>query len=240
MKKQFLLVIACMYSLTIASQVNFGVKAGTTLSKYRSSTDEGIIPEYNTIAGFQGGPFAEVVINNYFSMQPELLFTMRGAKSTIIQTYTVAGPSGYITVPLKLKAAFVPFYIDLPVYLKVGFPSAGSDKLSIGAGPLVSYGIGGKVKFKGSANSEDFTAEMKLFSEDELVLKDDNGNELPSGESSTLLKRFDAGIAGFVSYEFNDRIILCLNYQYGLKNISDDPDEDLWNRCLTISAGYKF
>ena len=57
------------------------------------------------------------------------------------------------------------------------------------------------------------------------------------GESSTLQKRFDAGIAGFVSYEFNNRVILCLNYQHGIKNISDDPDEDLWNRCLTISVG---
>jgi hypothetical protein len=240
MKKQFLLVIACLCSLTVASQVNFGVKAGTTLSKYRSSTDEGIIPEYNIIAGFQGGAFAEAVINNYFSLQPELLFTMRGAKSTIIQTVTIPGPTGFMTVPVKLKATFVPLYIDLPVYLKVGFPSAGSDKLSLGVGPLISYGIGGKVKFKGSANSENFTAEMKLFSEDQLVVKDNNGNANPSGESSTLLKRFDAGIAGFVSYEFNNRVLLCLNYQYGLKNISDDPDEDLWNRCLTVSIGYKF
>jgi hypothetical protein len=240
MKKQFLLIITCLYSLTVTSQVNFGVKAGTTLSTYRSSTDEGIIPEYNTLAGFQGGAFAEAVINNYFSLQPELLFTMRGAKSTIIQTLTIPGTTGFITVPVKMKASFIPLYIDLPVYLKVGFPSAGSDKLSIGVGPLFSYGIGGKAKFKGSANSENFTAEMKLFSEDKLEFGDNNGSANPSGESFTLLKRFDAAIAGFVSYEFNNRIILCLNYQYGLKNISDDPDEDLWNRCLTISAGYKF
>jgi hypothetical protein len=240
MKKQFLLVIACLYSLTVVSQVNFGVKAGTTLSKYRSSTEEGIIPEYNTIAGFYGGAFAETVINNYFSLQPELLFSMRGAQSTIIQTVTIPVTTGYITVPVKMKATFVPLYIDLPVYLKVGFPSAGSDKLTLGVGPLFSYGICGKAKFKGSANNENFTAEMNLFSEDELVIKDNNGNTNPSGESSTLQKRFDAGIAGFVSYEFNNLIILCLNYQYGLKNISDDPDEDLWNRCLSISVGYKF
>jgi len=240
MKKQFILAVAFLYSLTVASQVNFGVKAGTTLSTFKSSTDNGIIPEYNTLAGFQGGAFAEAAINSYFSFQSELLFTMRGAKSTIIQTVSIPGPSGFIAVPVKLKTTFVPLYIDLPVYLKVGFPSAGSDRLSIGVGPLFSYGIGGKAKFKGSANSENFTAEMKLFSEDELELGDNNGNTNPSGESFTLLKRFDAGIAGFVSYEFNNHITLCLNYQYGLKNISADPEEDLWNRCLTISAGYKF
>lgn len=240
MKKQFLLVSACLYSLTLASQVNLGVKAGTTLSTYRSSTDEGIITEYNTSAGFQGGAFGEAVINNYFSVQPELLFTMKGAKSTISQSYTIPGGTGYITVPLKLKATFTPLYIDLPVYLKVRFPSAGSDKLSIGAGPVFSYGIGGKIKVIGSVNSENITADMKLFSEDEPVLKDNNGNEFASGESFTILKHFDAGIAGFVSYEFSERIILCLNYQYGLKNISHESDEDLWNRCLAISLGYKF
>ncbi len=240
MKKQFLLAFVCLYSLTLSSQVNFGIKAGTSLSKFRSSTDGGIIPEYNTLAGFHGGAFAEAVIDNHFSLQPELLFTMQGAKSTVNQTLTIPGSLGYITLSVKYKTEIVPLYIDLPVYLKVGFPSAQSDKLNIGAGPFFSYGIGGKAKIEGSVNSENVTAEVKLFSEDELVFEDNNGNRYPSGETATILERFDAGFGGFISYEFKSRIILCLNYKYGLKNISGDPDEDLWNRCLNISVGYKF
>jgi hypothetical protein len=131
-------------------------------------------------------------------------------------------------------------YIDFPVYLKVGFPSAQSDKLNIGAGPFFSYGIGGKAKIKCSANSEKVTAEVKLFSEDELVLEDNYGIRYSSRENAAILKRFDAGFGGFISYEFNSRVVLCLNYKYGLKNISGNPDEDLWNRCLNISVGYKF
>ena len=79
-----------------------------------------------------------------------------------------------------MKVTFSPFYIDLPVYLKVEFPCARSDKLSIGAGPLFSYGIGGKVKFKGSANSENITAEMIFFPKTSLCL-DNSGNEYPWG-----------------------------------------------------------
>jgi len=241
MKKQLLLLISVILPLTVASQLNMEINGGSTLATYKSATDEGIIPEYNILAGFQVGAFTEVVINNYLSLKPGLLFSKRGARSEIIQTFTVPGTTGFTSVSIKMKTTFNPYYLDFPVYLKAAFPSAGSDKFIIGAGPWFSYGIGGKADIKATVESVNATTELRLFSKDKIVLKDNDGNTYPIDESySTLQKRFDAGLSGFVSYEFNARIILALTYPYGLRNISDDPDEDLWNRCLTISAGYKF
>ncbi len=236
-----LLAIVCFLPLMAISQVKYGIKAGTTLASYRSSTGTGVIPDYRTLAGFQVGAFTETVINNYFSLQPELLFSTRGAKVKLTERYTVPGSTGFETVQTNIKGVFTPLYVDLPVYLKVGFTSVGSDKFTIGAGPLFSYGVGGKAKFNGSVNwdngnQDNFKGDVKLFFRDKLVLKDENGNEYSGDEAAnTLLKRFDVGISCFVAYEFNARVALNLNYQYGLKNISEDPNEDIWNRCLAIS-----
>jgi len=246
MKKYLFLALICSLPLIAVSQVKYGMKAGTTLAWYRASTDKGMIPEYRTLAGFQGGAFAEAFINSYFSLQPELLLSTRGAKVKYSETYTIPGSSGFTTVQTKIKGVFIPLYVDVPVYLKVGFPSVGSDKFTIGAGPLFSYGVGGKAKFNGSVNEVNknqvnIKGDMKLFSKDKLVLKDQDGREYTVEEAETpLLKHFDVGLACFAAYEFNARIALSLNYQYGMKNISEDPDEDLWNRCVAISLGYKF
>ncbi len=248
MKKQAFLVIMCFFPLMAISQVKYGVKAGATLAWYRSSTDEGMIPDYRTLAGFQGGAIMEVVINDYFSLQPELLFSTRGAKMKFAEVYTIPGPSGFITVQTKIKGVFTPLYVDIPVYIKVGFPLMRSDKFTVGAGPIFSYGVGGKAKFNGSAEDVNsigskinIIGDMKLFSKDKLVLKDQYGREYSTEEVQiTLLKRFDAGFACFAAYEFNARVVLNLSYQYGLRNISKDPNENLWNRCLAISLGYKF
>jgi hypothetical protein len=225
----------------IFSQARYGLKAGTTLAWYRSSTDEGIIPEYRTLAGFQCGAFAELTINNYFSLQPELLASTRGAKVKFTSTNTVPTSSGYEVVQTKLVGTFAPFYIDLPVYIKAAFASAGSDKFTIGAGPMFSYGINGKVKYTGSVNQINISGEMKLFSADRLVLKDKDGNVYTSETAeTTIFNRFDAGISCFASYEFSNRVTLNFNYQYGLKNISMITDESIQTRCLTISLGYIF
>jgi hypothetical protein len=233
MKKYLLLALIGIFPMVAISQLNYGVKAGTTLSWYRSSTDEGIVPEYSTLAGFQAGVFAEAKLNSYFSVQPELLFSSRGAKSAFSETFAVPTSTGYTNVDVKLKLTMTPLYLDLPVYLKAGFPSVGTDRFTIGVGPVFSYGVGGKAKIKGSVGDESVSEKIKLFSEDDF--------DLEGGESEyTLLNRFDVAAAGFVAYEFNNLIVLSLNYQYGLKNISEDPDEDLRNRSVSITLGYKF
>lgn len=241
MKKQLLFIaIACFYSMTITAQVNFGIKAGTTLASYKSSTNMGIIPEYKTIAGFQAGGFVRIGINNFFSVQPELLFSTRGIKSDITQTMEVLMESGYTSYTIKMKSTFSPFYIDLPLHMVASFPSAGSDRFSIGAGPVFSYGAGGKGEIDANINGERLTGNRKLFSKEKLVLKDRRGAEYPDNSATTLLRRFDVGMSGFISYEFSQRVTLSLNYQYGLKNVSDDPDESIKNRCLAITVGYLF
>ncbi|WP_423130343.1 outer membrane beta-barrel protein [Gaoshiqia sp. Z1-71] len=241
MKRLFLLAFICFVSLTVVSQVKYGLKAGTTFSWYESSADDGLVVDYNMLAGFQAGVFAEAAINNYFSLQPELLFSTLGAKAEVYGEIPVPTPTGYTTVSFKLSDTMTPLYLDLPLYLKAGFPSVGSDRFTIGAGPMFSYGIGGKDKMTGTIGTEKVSGEIKIFSKDAIVIKDGSGRTIFEDDSSSaLLKRFDVSVAAFAAYEINKRVVVSLNYRYGLKNISEEPDEDLWNRSLAISLGYRF
>ncbi len=246
MKKLGCLTILILLPVLVISQVNFGIKCGTTLSKYRSSTEQGLIPEYRTKVGFQGGAFAEKVITSYFSVQSELLFNSRGAKNRYVDTYILPTSSGFTQVDIEFNSNITTLYIDVPIYLKAAFPSAEADNFTIGVGPIFSYGTSGKEKFKGSikemnVNDEvSIAGEVKLFEKDKLIIKDENGNEYDhDDEETTYLKRIDFGFSCFAAYEFGERLILGLNYHYGLKNISKTSEEDVWARSLAIYMGYK-
>lgn len=233
MKRYLLSFVILIVPLIAVSQVDYGLKAGPAFSWYRSSTAGELMMEYESRTGVQAGVFAEARLNAWFSLQPELLFSSRGAKSELNMTVPVPTSTGYTNVKVTLKSTIAPLYLDVPVYLKAGFPSVGSDRFTVGVGPVFSYGLGGNAKIKVTAGKESFTEEVKLFSGDGFDLGEIH-------QDFRILERLDVAAAGFAAYEFSKKIILSLNYQYGLKNISGDPEEELRNRSVSVTLGYKF
>ncbi|MBO2012060.1 porin family protein [Hymenobacter negativus] len=77
------------------------------------------------VYGFQAGLFANLALNRPFSIQPELLYSMKGAKT----------PAGYIT-----QSSIWLNYIDVPV----AFRATTKDGLFLEAGPQVSFLINAK------------------------------------------------------------------------------------------------
>lgn len=241
MKKSLLLSAMFLYCLVAISQVKFGAKAGSTFAKFEPSSTTGMISDYTTQVGFQGGIFTEFTLNNYFSLKPELLFSMKGAISKLEETYNVPGSTGYSEYQIILKSTITPLYIDLPVHFKISFASVSSDKFTIGVGPLIALGLSGKAKITGSLNGSKITGEASLFKNEKPVLKDEYGNDISgNAPASSLLKRFDLGISCFAGYEFKGRILLIAGYQHGLRDINKEGDEELRTQCLTVSLGYKF
>lgn len=233
MKRYLFSFVILIFPLIVVSQVDYGLKAGPTLSWYRSSTYGEIIPDYKSLAGFQAGFFAEAKLNRYFSLQPELLVSSRGAKVEYYETFTVPYMYGYTTVRLGFEATMAPLYLDLPVYIKAGFPASGSDRFMVGAGPVLSYGLSGNAKIKVTVGDVSYyTEKVKLFSEDGFDLEEIEWD-------FRILERFDVAVAGFAAYEFSNKVMLSINYQYGLKNISEDPDEELKNRSVSVTLGYR-
>ena len=83
---------------TPQNSVHFGVKAGLNLADIEASDTK-----YK--AGIHGGIFGEFKFNN-FALQPELLFSMQGAKIKEVDAgidYTIRMNMNYLNIPLMAK-----------------------------------------------------------------------------------------------------------------------------------------
>jgi hypothetical protein len=141
MKKAFL-ALALTLGVAGAAQAQsarFGVKAGASLTNV---TGDGT-GDVKNLFGFHGGLIANLPINDAFSIQPELLYSMKGAKLE----ESFGGYTGKLTSRLH--------YIDVPVLARV---NAGG--LFFELGPQIGFLVAAKQKTEvsggpGSGSSTD-------------------------------------------------------------------------------------
>jgi hypothetical protein len=131
MKKAFLALALTLgvASAAQAQSARFGVKAGASLTSFTGSNTDGLKNKF----GFNGGVMANFALNDMFSVQPEVLYSMKGTK------FDGGGD-------LRLTAN----YIDVPVLAKV---STGATGLFFELGPQV--GFLASAKLKDDSNSVD-------------------------------------------------------------------------------------
>jgi hypothetical protein len=110
---------------TAAAGVKFGVKGGANIANVNGNFSERISDWKNTV-GFCGGIFIEFNLGRLLTLQPEVLYTMKGAEATI--------DDGTITGTGKL--AFD--YLEIPILLKVRIPT-GSIHPFVFAGPAFGF-----------------------------------------------------------------------------------------------------
>lgn len=135
MKKIVLVLSASLISLVTlnAQTIAFGVKGGVNANNLPLKTDAVTTDDFVTdggATGFHLGGVVDLAFNSHFSIQPNLLFAMKGG--------------GFFTEgKIDIMA------IDLPInflYRHDGF--------FIGAGPNFSYGISAKLKPYNDANED--------------------------------------------------------------------------------------
>lgn len=127
-----------------SSNLKFGIKGGVNFSNFYTQDVE----DNNVLTGFNAGIFAKVPITSSFAIQPELLYTTKGAELTYNNSF-VNGTSKF-----RLN------YIELPVLLVVNL----TKNFNIHAGPYVAYLVDGKA----TNNSQGtlFDTESNLSNED--------------------------------------------------------------------------
>lgn len=127
MKKTFFVLALALGSASAAQAQSpaFGIKAGASLTNV---TGDGVGNTKN-IVGFHGGLLANLPINDAFSIQPELLYSMKGTKSE----GSLAGYTTTLTSRLH--------YLDVPVLARV---NAGG--LFFELGPQVGFLLAAKQK----------------------------------------------------------------------------------------------
>lgn len=134
----FLLVLGV--SVTSNAQVSdgsqFGVKGGANFSNlYTEDVDDN-----NVLTSFNAGVFASLPITDFIAIQPELLYSRKGAELV----YDSALASG--TAKFKLN------YIEAPVLLKMNLVK----NFNVHVGPYFAYLVDAQVTNESESGSLDF------------------------------------------------------------------------------------
>jgi hypothetical protein len=119
----------------------FGIKGGVNLTNM--FVDE--VSDENMKVGFNAGFFAKLPVTRGFSIQPELLYTSKGAKETY--NNIIQGEGEY---------RFNLNYIELPVLAVINV----AKNFNIHAGPYVSYLAAANIKNLHDDHSQDEIAEL--------------------------------------------------------------------------------
>lgn len=215
MKKVLFAAVAVFgFITTQAQEIKFGAKAGLN-----GSTLIGDAEDAKMIIGAHVGAFAEIKINDKFSFQPELLFSMQGAKSEYSESEEFGGDIYSYSEESKVKLN----YLNVPLMAKY----YATQKFYVEAGPQIGFLISAKSDYEYTElinGSVDYSE-----SEDGFDVKDN-------------FKSVDFGFNFGLGYEFTENIFTGVRYNLGLSDITDITgfDDKVKNGVFQVSFGYKF
>jgi hypothetical protein len=155
MKKIIVIAALMIFAINISAQqenvdsrtkIYFGAKIGANLSNVYDAKGETFTT--NPKVGFATGIFASIPIGRYLGIQPEILFSQRGYRSSgtfLFVDYTTTHTSNYIDFPLLAALKLGPGFTLL-------------------AGPQVSFLVSQRVVTKGDLTSD----QQQQFDNDNL------------------------------------------------------------------------
>jgi hypothetical protein len=206
---------------------NFIIKGGLNLANI-SVTSNGRVDQAHALKTFVVGIGYDIPVGEYFSIQPGLEYTGKGAKTQ----YGQEGNTGFY-----YKATSNPMYLELPVNFVGKIPLTQTSSFYLGAGPYAAMGITGKNKV------DSYTLGVPRHSSSDIVYSNDNpttAQEENYGYGK--IKRFDYGLNAVAGFEFT-RFTVGANYGYGLVNINSGTDNSASdrgkNRVWSFTLGLK-
>lgn len=104
MKKLFLVAAITAFGFAANAQTTFGVKAGLNISNLTGDDIEGA----NSKTGFNAGGFVTIPVSSMFSVQPELLYSVEGAKSDDVKLHL-----NYVNIPVLFQYRASGFIAEL-------------------------------------------------------------------------------------------------------------------------------
>lgn len=154
----FLMMTVLFQGLAFA-QLKLGVKAGVNISNLSGYTSQDLINDVKGANSYQFGILAKVKLGNFFSLQPEVLLSMKGAELTNDQSNAALNTLSTLmgeTIPnsLHLKTT----YLEVPLNIQAGIGLGSLARIYGQVSPYLSYLISDNVD-----GAEDFYAAYKNF-----------------------------------------------------------------------------
>jgi len=126
-------LLAFIGDAAVAGEISFGFKAGMIMSNITETPREwDDAKSYK--AGFTGGVFLNYAFDEHFSIEPELLYTMKGFKGSLYD--------GFVSV--DLTACFD--YFEMPVLATYSFMAHDRFRPRVFAGPMFAYNFGSELE----------------------------------------------------------------------------------------------
>ncbi len=215
-----LLVSAALLALmqpSSAQLIGVGVKGGVNYSTLSGSfmidEEDFEVSDLKYKTGLVVGASYSMGLLPMISLQPELLYTSKGAKFS--DSFIDDG------VPVDIEATLDLTYIEIPILVKVTLPTPGLSP-SFYAGPAIAFISAAKAKFEVSAMGFSFSDEQDIKEE---IKSTDIGLVLGAG--------LEFGLPVF-------KLTADLRYTMGLSSIDEVGDGDIKNNAITLMLGVVF
>jgi len=134
------LILALFSSASAQGFAGYGFKAGLNMANL---SGDDVIEGTNSKIGSCLGGFVTYSLNEMIALQPEVLYTMKGAT----WDEEVFGETLEITWTLD--------YLEIPVLAKVAIPTQGTVKPNLFVGPALGINLRGKVKAELAGETEE-------------------------------------------------------------------------------------
>ncbi|UBB90471.1 PorT family protein [Candidatus Kaistella beijingensis] len=217
MKKLFLGAAIAMSSLTFAQQ--FGIKAGMNVS---SLSKDASMDDAKSKIGFNAGVFMNAPLAENFSIQPELIYSQYGNKSTSTSTYTL----GNSTITSKTTGSTNLDYLALPVM----FQYKATPEFYLEAGPEFGMLLSGKVKGDTTTSTTTNGTTTTTSSSGSTDIKDN-------------LNGFNFGVGLGAGYYFTPNVGINARYVAGFTDIAKNRpsgSDAIKNNVFQVGLNYKF
>jgi outer membrane immunogenic protein len=188
----------------------------SSLSKDASLSDQ------KSKIGFNAGVFMNAPLAANFSIQPELLYSQMGDKSTSTSTTTVGGT----TVVSKTTGSTNLDYVTVPVM----FQYNATPGFYLEAGPEFGLMVSGKSKGDTTVTSTTGTTTTTSTNSGSVDIKDN-------------LNTFNFGIGLGAGYYFTPNVGLTARYTAGITDIAKDRpsgSDAVRNNVFQVGLAYKF
>lgn len=173
MKKIILSTVAVFaFGFANAQQTKFGVKAGLNIANF-----SGDVEDNSSKVGLAFGGFVEIKVSDKFAIQPEVLFSAQGAKSSSEDGKLNLS---YLNIPIMAK-----FYV--------------AEKFNLEAGPQLGFLVSAKTKYDG--NSEDV---KKYYNSTDFGLNLGAGYDV--SKNIAIGVRYSAGLSNIVKDSGDDKV----------------------------------
>lgn len=156
-------LMSMLFTFTNAQDVTFGLKAGLSTSNWYNSTDQ-VSDIYNSRSSAHVGALLELNISEKFSLQPEIIYNLTGAKANPINASVDVSTASDILYDVK--------YISIPLMVRYKF----KNNFQLELGPQMGFLIDAKA----DVNGEKYDLKDE-FEKRELAMNAGLGYEFESG-----------------------------------------------------------